>query len=369
MNTNSANLIHIFRAGRRQAMDGRVLEFSDADLAASAAAYDPAMHEAPLVIGHPATDAPAHGWVSKLVADGADLNAVPQQVNPAFAESVQRGEYKKISASFYLPDSPANPVPGVYYLRHVGFLGAQQPAVKGLRQVSFAGSDSDACTIEFADYDDVLVARLFRSMREWIIGKFGKDEADAVLSGDDISALETMAAQPESDDGSLTSSYAESEDTMTEKKQQDAAFAERERELKEREQRIAQAEKEAHRKDVANFVEGLVKDGKVLPRDQAGLVAYLAGPDDKGAIEFGEGDQKKSQPADAWLRSFLAGLPKQIDFTEHSKQQEEGKVVNFAAPNGFAVDSAQLELHRKALAYQAQHPNTDYVTAVTAVSK
>jgi len=323
--TGNANLIHIFRAGRRQAMDGRVLEFSDADLAASAAAYDPALHEAPLVIGHPATDAPAHGWVSKLVADGADLNAVPQQVNPAFAESVQRGEYKKISASFYLPGSPANPVPGVYYLRHVGFLGAQPPAVKGLRQASFAGSDSDACTIEFA-------------------------------------------AQPENEAGSLTPSYAESEDTMTDK-QQDAAFAERERELKEREQRIAQAEKDAHRKDVANFVEGLVKDGKVLPRDQAGLVAYLAGPDDKGAIEFGEGDQKKTQPADAWLRTFLAGLPKQVDFAEHSKQQEEGKQVNFAAPNGFAVDTAQLDVHRKALAYQAQHPNTDYVTAVTAVSK
>src|SRR3569832_1837661 len=112
MNTNSANLIHIFRAGRRQAMDGRVLEFSDADLAASAAAYDPAKHEAPLVIGHPATDAPAHGWVSKLVADGADLNAVPQQVNPAFAESVQRGGGGGGAAAGGRPGAPAGPGPG-----------------------------------------------------------------------------------------------------------------------------------------------------------------------------------------------------------------------------------------------------------------
>src|SRR3569833_1639327 len=237
--TGNANLIHIFRAGRRQAMDGRVLEFSDADLAASAAAYDPALHEAPLVIGHPATAAPAHGWVSKLLADGADLSAVPQQVTPAFAESVQRGEYKKISASFYLPGSPANHVTGVYYLSHAGFLGAQPPAVKGLRLVSFAGSDSDACTIEFA-------------------------------------------AQPENEAGSLTPSYAESEDTMTDK-QQDAAFAERERELKAREQRLTQTKKDTHRKDVANFVEGLVKDGIALPRGRAGGGAGRAGPGGGGA--------------------------------------------------------------------------------------
>ncbi|WP_217994839.1 hypothetical protein [Methylogaea oryzae] len=70
---------------------------------ATARAYDPATHEAPIVVGHPAMDAPAYGWVSAVAyADGA-LSATPDQVDPAFAELVAAGRYKKISASFYAP--------------------------------------------------------------------------------------------------------------------------------------------------------------------------------------------------------------------------------------------------------------------------
>ena len=130
--------LHIFKPGRQTAMSGAVLDFSESDLAASARAYDPALHEAPIVIGHPKHDAPAYGWVKSLAASGDGLNAEPHQVDADFAELVASGRYKKISASFYLPDAPNNPVPGVYYLRHVGFLGAQPPAVKGLKQAEFA---------------------------------------------------------------------------------------------------------------------------------------------------------------------------------------------------------------------------------------
>ena len=130
--------IQIFKPGRHTAMSGAVLEFSAADLAASAAAYDPAKHEAPIVVGHPTLDAPAYGWIKGLAYADSALDAQPDQVDAAFAEMVAAGRFKKISASFYAPDAPGNPVPGVYYLRHVGFLGAAAPAVKGLRAPSFA---------------------------------------------------------------------------------------------------------------------------------------------------------------------------------------------------------------------------------------
>lgn len=128
--------IHIFRPGRHTAMQGRALEFSAADLAATAAAYDPALHEAPLVIGHPAANAPAFGWVAGLRADADGLFATPRQLEPAFAEEVRAGRYKKVSASFYVPDSPHNPKPGVFYLRHVGFLARSRPRSRGLRPSS-----------------------------------------------------------------------------------------------------------------------------------------------------------------------------------------------------------------------------------------
>ena len=81
---------------------------------------------------------------------------------------VRAGRFKKVSASFYTPDSPHNPVPGVYYLRHVGFLGAQPPAVKGLAPVpvNFAEGDTEegCVSFDFAESPGLLrwLADLFR---------------------------------------------------------------------------------------------------------------------------------------------------------------------------------------------------------------
>jgi len=141
--------LHIFRAGRHTAQSGACLEFSEAEVGAIAANYDPALHEAPIVVGHPRTDAPAYGWIKSLRAEGAELFAEPDQVEPAFAEMVRAGRFKRMSASFYPPKSAANPAPGSYYLKHVGFLGAQPPAVKGLKAAEFA-EDGEAVTVEVA---------------------------------------------------------------------------------------------------------------------------------------------------------------------------------------------------------------------------
>ncbi len=45
----------IFRTGTHRTMAGQTLAFSVAELRASAEAYDPALHEAPIVVGHPST--------------------------------------------------------------------------------------------------------------------------------------------------------------------------------------------------------------------------------------------------------------------------------------------------------------------------
>ncbi|MEO5341395.1 MAG: hypothetical protein H7837_12910 [Magnetococcus sp. MYC-9] len=129
---STLNPLYIFRPGTHTDQHGANLTFTESDLSACATAYDPSLHQAPLVVGHPVTNDPAWGWVQSLAYSGGRLLATPDQVDPAFAEMVNAGRYNKLSASFYLPDSPANPVQGTYYLRHVGFLGAQPPALKGL---------------------------------------------------------------------------------------------------------------------------------------------------------------------------------------------------------------------------------------------
>ena len=138
----------IFRAGTHTPMNGDAISFSAADLEATARAYNPSLHEAPLVVGHPAIDAPAYGWVERVGARDGVLVATPAKVDPAFAEILQAGRYQKVSASFFRPDSKANPTPGVWALRHVGFLGAAAPAVKGLKPIQFSSADDGV--VEFA---------------------------------------------------------------------------------------------------------------------------------------------------------------------------------------------------------------------------
>jgi len=150
--------LHIFRAGTHRGANGNTIDYSEEDVRAIASLYDPDLHEAPLVVGHPSDNEPAFGWVAELTADGPDLRAKPHQVEQNFEEAVRSGRFKKISASFYPPGHPNHPVPSASepYLRHVGFLGAKAPAVKGLETPQLAGdSDLQTVTFDLTDTNDM----------------------------------------------------------------------------------------------------------------------------------------------------------------------------------------------------------------------
>ncbi len=133
--------IEIFKAGTHATTSGESITFTPADVMAIAAGYRPQVREAPLVEGHPEMDAPSQGWVDALQAtpDGKLMMRV-KQVNPKFAESLKAGRFKKRSAAFYRPGERGNPNLGAWYLRHVGFLGANQPAIAGLRDIDFGAA-------------------------------------------------------------------------------------------------------------------------------------------------------------------------------------------------------------------------------------
>ena len=372
---NTSKPIQIFKPGKHVAMSGQAFAFSESDLAATVAAYDPAKHEAPLVVGHPKHDDPAYGWVKSLAfADG--LEAEPHQVNPDFAEMVASGAFKKISASFYSPDSSSNPVPGVYYLRHVGFLGAQPPAVKGLRAPEFA--DAEEGVVEFAEWDDVDNASLWRSLRDWIIGKFGQEEADKVVPGYTVKNLEqsaqdelkeSMNEESTAGAGEPAASFSEKGVTVTleEKAALEAENAQMRQQLADRAARDKSAMTAAKHAEHAAFAEALVQEGKLLPVNKDVTVAtmdFMAAQD--ATVEFGEGDAKKPL-LDAYKASLQAN-PKLVEFGEVSGAGGDASgTVNFAAPSGYDVDADRLALHGKALAYQTANKTT-YEAALAAVS-
>lgn len=391
--------IHIFRAGSHVASSGQALDFSASDLAASAAAYNPALHEAPITVGHPKHDAPAYGWVKSLSAGADGLTADPAQVDAAFAEMVQAGRFKKVSASFFAPDAKANPVPGVWYLRHVGFLGAQPPAVKGLRQAEFTDADEGVVTVEFSEAAAFSsIKQFFNRFREWLLVNHGQEAADQVtppwLADDmDVAAREAAAegqteavvlpspsfseqaaaaAQPQGvemsdvDKTRLTELEAENATLKAQAdkvKTQDAEFAERE-------QKLADKETAARHAEIEAFVAEQVKAGRVLPAEQAGLVAFMETAAVGDVIEFAEADHTVAKPAAEWLRGFVSSLPARVEFSELARGTgTEHGTADFSAPAGYGVDGAALDVRARAKALQAANPTLSFIDAVKAAEK
>ncbi len=323
--------IHIFKAGNHTSAGGKTLAFSEDILSAAASAYDPKIHEAPIVIGHPADNHPAFGWVGNVSYGEDGLHADPSQVNADFEEMVQSGAFKKVSASFYSPDSPTNPVPGSYYLRHVGFLGAQPPAIKGLQGISFAEGGDDI--VEFSGEWET--SGIFRRLREFIIDKFSKEEADEVIPAYMVESLEDAARNPEPTKDSLIPAYSEpNEDdpmpmTAAQIAKQDELNA-LEIKLKadaasfsERENTLAATEIAQKTIGIKAQVEALVAAGKILPVHAIGMANFAANLVADQVVEFAEGDEGKKD-ASAWLFDFLETLPKQVDFEEQSNDDGEG---------------------------------------------
>lgn len=374
MSKSTAPLIHVFRAGTHVTSAGERIEFTQADLAASAAAYDPALHEAPLVVGHPEKDGPAYGWTKALQVEGNDLYVVPDQLNPEFAEMVSTGAFKKRSLKWYRPTDPLNPKPGVWYPQHLGFLGATPPAIKGLKPVELAQGDN-LVEVEFSQWEDRTIARLFRRLREWFIAQYGQEAADHVLDGYDVDALAEEAVREKNPEVLTAPAFAEASTTEEEpavtpeeKAALEAENARLKQQVADAETRDKAAKSAAIKTAAVQFCEGLIGEGKVLPAEKDSVVGLLVLAANAQPVEFGEGDGKATDAPLARLEVFLKAMPKRVEFGEVAKPDGSTKSVEFSAPAGHGVDAERLDLHQRALDYQAAHPGTEYLAAIKALS-
>lgn len=368
--------IEIFRAGKHTDVRGVVVNLSAADLEASAKAYNPKLHEAPIVVGHPKNEDPAFGWIESLAAKDGSLSALPTQVDAAFAEHVGRGTWKKVSACFYTPTAAANPVPGVWYLKHVGFLGAAAPALKGLRAVSFAeAGEDDTATVEFAAsaWGERNTATLFRSLRDYLLSKFGKEEAEQALPGYAVNDAQEMAAQavvaastpafaePATPSPAVVLPSAAETEEVRALVARETALAERERAVAaqetafaEQNARVVAEERKAKRDAHGAFLDALVAQGRPLPCKKEAIVEFMAHFDGDDTVSFGEGESRDI--ATIFREEFLANLPKQVEFSE------------LAPGRDVAVDLSPAEAAAQArLLMDANHASGGHMSASEAV--
>lgn len=325
--------IRILKPGTFTSVEGKQITFGAKELQAIADGYDPASDPAPLVIGHPQMDDPAWGWVGSLSIENGELVAHPDTIEAGFAERVRKGDYRKVSARLYEPDNPHNPKPGSFYLKHIGFLGAHAPGVKGLGTVQFAEGDEDTT-------------------------------ATIILGTTPTKPEETMSATPKKDAAQGQPAAATQEVSFAER---EAALARREAELKEREVSQAKAAADARHAGNVSFAEGLVKEAKLAPAGKdllVGVLDQLGELAGDATVSFGEGQAIRP---DAALKKLLEDATPLVSFGEVAKKSAAGggaAVVSFAAPPGYSVSEDAAALHAAAKKIHLANPKRAWMDCV-----
>jgi hypothetical protein len=140
-------LIKILKTGIFFDLDKIGHNFTDYDLEIIATNYNFHNKIAPVVIGHPSNDKPSLGRVTKLLAYEENLYAELDALSPILVNAVNAGEYKYVSPSFFSKFDQENPTKGFLYLKHIGFLGAASPAIKGMGGVTFDNQSVDSFSL------------------------------------------------------------------------------------------------------------------------------------------------------------------------------------------------------------------------------
>lgn len=392
--------VEIFRAGKYR-RGGIEEEYPVSMLDEVVETFDLSRHRPPLIFSHflpdtipdrEAADSEySFGVPEKVERKGEKLFAHfnPTKIADKFKQWVKSGNLSGKSPGFYPPDHTDNPTPGKWSLREISALGTKAPVNGNLTPLQAEFNFADT-VIEFAaDAVDgdfgvrqskkpggrgfkpdpkpktgvtmLEFARLAAAHME-STGKTIEQIAEAV--GITPAALQSKLAG--------TVEFAEGEaasvtQALLHKHQPSARELELERQLAE----FAQERQEMNRQAIANFANDLAskEKGILLPGEVAGQIAVmeaLQGSKDK-TVEFAQGEKLTLLQAH---QKFLSSLKPRIDYGEVTPPEGDptkAVTVDFAMPAGYTVDDERLALHQKAVAYQSQHPGTDYIAAYKAV--
>lgn len=334
--------------------------------------YNPELSETPLVVGHPKHDDPAYGWVEKFKVDGNELLAWPKQVSPEFAEAVRAGRYKKISCAIREDGS----------IRHIGFLGAEPPAVKGLGSAEFSDSDKPKFEVELGEQDWQTAKGLFRNIlgilrkfRDRIIDEDGIEDADKVAYSE---RLDWMMADIDNlgENGRVEFSEHFSKESDVDPKQFEAALTKANEAIDAQKNTIAQlsekntsletkitdlqtkldgqvtaiadGERKRISREFAEFCEPMISAGAMTPYAKSIAVELCDRLQGVTEVELSEGDgEAKKVPAVEALKNLLAALPHGVELGEVATRRSAGGKVDLSDSDQLLSAAQDYQLSEK----------------------
>ena len=333
-------LFEIFKIGTHTSDKGVTKDYSLDDLNFIAQSYNPSEDEAPIVIGHPEANEPAFGWISSLaVTDDGKLvaDAPDDKLHPDFLSAVQEGRYKKRSISL-TPEGK---------LRHIGFLGAAKPSVKGLADIQFSSPSS--VVYEMEDLEQPV----FEQAEKTDEPKIKSDNNPAYRNLDEgrIEGLSKELDQLKETIDSLQKNFSESETNSTKES------------INKINSQLNSLQAKLSNKDFEDLLESKVDEGTLTPAikskvlEVSNFMQVQNFSEDFSAPKF-QSDVNKL------LVSLVNSFPKIIYYENFAEKPEDDQVYKDDSFDNMEVDSESKQLHRKAIAMMKKD-NITYLNAVT----
>ena len=330
-----ADWIEVFRAGTHTDSKGRGCTFTEADL--DQMVSNLSLGAAPAVLGHPKHNDPAYGWVKPEGAkrEGSSLFVKFDDVNPAFAASVDSGAYRNRSVSVF-QDKDAG-----WRLRHVGWLGAAPPAIDGLQPLDYS-AEVDAYEFDAEDWDVGYAlsdtAELLRGLREQMIAKDGIEAADAALPNWRIQSIadagERVKAAARAEPNDDTPNFSQHDNpggSMSFTQEQlDAAAAKARKEAEDKaaaefaasQTELTRLRSERQTERITSQIAAWTAGGVVTPAEVEGLAEFMASIEgDAAEFSFSAADKSelKKTPAQ-FFAEFMAKRKPMVKLGNQSNQ-------------------------------------------------
>lgn len=326
----------ICKTGKFKAKNGKLVEVTENDLDKIVTEFSAQTFPAPIVIGHPKDNSPAFGWVDSVKREGNKLFAKFKDVVPEFAELVNQKVYPNRSLAYY-PN---------HTIKHVGFLGGTQPAIKSLAPYQFS-EDEEAEIIEFSASDDYkfrTIGNILQDLRDFLIERYDIETADKLVSTwriEDLKTIETAEAAVAFCESFEKTEEPEAEPTVDEEPPAPELPAEFSEQINTANARIAnleaqikQKEFEAKKKEHTEFCEGLVSEGKLTPANRATAMNLLELASNAGVYEFSECGEAN---AEEQVKQFLSASPKAVEFSELVTDKDAPETIDFSDGAAVAV--------------------------------
>lgn len=335
--------VEIFSTGKHRGSD--TIDITDTDLDQMVASFETLASQdgfkPVLKLGHEDTQkyfgqrkgAPNLGFVERIWREGNKILADFGNVPDAIIDMIKQRRYNAVSIEMF-PKAEIQGKTFANVLTAVALLGAELPAVKGLKELAAYLFEIDEISgqriaLEYSDdYDKSKSNASDKIQASEEDGMFKQEQVDALIETAVNKAKSEIKAEFEGKVADLEKQV----ETLT--GERDTA----KNALKEYADATRKGEFEA-------IVDAAIKDGKILPKQKDEVMALAESL--SGQVKFGDGEKSATEI----FKSLLDGMGKKVDLSEKGTSDPASKETS---------DDAMNEVDARARKLMSENTDIDY---------